>query len=269
MKILYFTDAHVEPDTDLSRFAALGKLIVDKKPDIIVQGGDFSSMLSLSGWDKDKRKVMEGRRYSKDVGATLAAISRILLPLDIYNDTRRRLKEKQYRPRWVWMEGNHEHWVSKYVDQHPEVEGVFDLEKEVCEALPDNCLYIPYKETGEANWFAVDGVVFTHAVRNRAGVISSKYLCDRALAEVFNCNVVFGHTHRLQTSTNMKFNAAGELQLVRAVNGGCFFEETPLYAAGNVNDYWKGVLLFEIDSLNNIFRIEEEIPLTILKDKYL
>ena len=80
MRVLWFADAHVENGQDLSRFDALGKYIVDKKPDCIVQGGDFTSIESLSDWDKDKRRKMEFRRYSKDIEATNEAIKRMFAP---------------------------------------------------------------------------------------------------------------------------------------------------------------------------------------------
>lgn len=267
MRILYFTDAHVEPDTDLTRFRKLGKLIVAEKPDVIVQGGDFSSMESLSEWDKDKRRLMEGRRFMADIDATIAAIEELFHPLRVYNERQRENKKPLYRPKIVWLEGNHEYWVKKYVDLHPEVEGMFDLEKSVYDALPCGMTtYVPYKAEDKDCYAVIDGVIFTHAIRNRAGIIGSKYLTDRALAEVYDCNVVFGHTHRLQTSTVTKFGEDGVPRIRRAINGGCFFDTTPRYAIGNVSDYWYGALL--LNTNNGSMYVEKEFPMSYIKETY-
>ena len=72
-KLLVVADSHVTPETDNSRFELLGRLILDHKPDTIIQLGDFCSMESLSRWDKDKRLIIEGRRVLKDVEAASEA----------------------------------------------------------------------------------------------------------------------------------------------------------------------------------------------------
>src|SRR6185369_3275942 len=78
---LVVPDAHVSPNQDLARFASLGNLITDKKPDNIILMGDFATLDSLSAWDLGKAGKMEGKRYSEDCKAAIQAIDLMLSPL--------------------------------------------------------------------------------------------------------------------------------------------------------------------------------------------
>ena len=68
MKHLIIPDTQVKRGVDLSYLEWIGKYIVDKKPDVIVQIGDFADMPSLSSYDVGK-KSFEGRRYKDDIEA--------------------------------------------------------------------------------------------------------------------------------------------------------------------------------------------------------
>ena len=69
MKHLIIPDTQVKPGVDLNYLAWVGKYIVEKKPDVVVQIGDFADMPSLSSYDTGK-KSFEGRRYKDDIELT-------------------------------------------------------------------------------------------------------------------------------------------------------------------------------------------------------
>ena len=56
-------DCQVKDGVDLSYLTWVGKYLAEKKPDVIVQIGDFADMPSLSSYDVG-RKCFEGRRYN-------------------------------------------------------------------------------------------------------------------------------------------------------------------------------------------------------------
>ena len=70
--ILIIPDYHAHPDYDNSRATALGRMIVDTKPDTVLMLGDWADMASLSSYDKGKRSF-EGRRYNRDVASAIEA----------------------------------------------------------------------------------------------------------------------------------------------------------------------------------------------------
>jgi len=67
MKILIIGDAHIDEKDDLNRFHAIKNVIAKEKVDKILIIGDFLSMDCLSDWDKNKKKVMEGKRFKKEI----------------------------------------------------------------------------------------------------------------------------------------------------------------------------------------------------------
>ena len=88
---LVIPDQHAHPDYNNDRFEWLGKLIVDLKPDTVINLGDMADMPSLCTYDKGT-KGFEGRRYKKDIEAALDAQERMFTPIQ---------KAKKKKPRFV------------------------------------------------------------------------------------------------------------------------------------------------------------------------
>ena len=62
---LVVPDIHAHPDHNNDRADWLGKLILDIKPDVVVNIGDMWDMPSMSSYDKGT-KGFYGRSYRKD-----------------------------------------------------------------------------------------------------------------------------------------------------------------------------------------------------------
>ena len=112
---LIIPDCQVKPGHDYTYLRAFGNYIVKKRPDVIVNIGDFADMPSLSSYDKGK-KSFEGRRYKHDVAAVHEAMDILLKPLRDLQARQRRNKDKVYKPRMVLTIGNHEHRINRAVE---------------------------------------------------------------------------------------------------------------------------------------------------------
>jgi len=119
-------DCQVKDGVDLSYLTWVGKYLAEKKPDVIVQIGDFADMPSLSSYDIGK-KSFEGRRYKTDIEVTKKAMEMLLAPIKEYNERARRNKDKQYRPRMVLTLGNHEERISRAIEGDPKLDGTISL----------------------------------------------------------------------------------------------------------------------------------------------
>lgn len=97
---------------------------VEKKPDVIVQIGDWADMESLSSYDKGKRSY-EGRRYTKDIDAANRSLNRFESVLERYN---RENPKDQYHPRKVLTLGNHEYRIERATELQPELHGKLSLD---------------------------------------------------------------------------------------------------------------------------------------------
>ncbi len=76
-------DCQVKDGVDLSYLTWVGKYLAEKKPDVIVQIGDFADMPSLSSYDVG-RKCFEGRRYKTDIDVTNKAMEMLYMAKENY-----------------------------------------------------------------------------------------------------------------------------------------------------------------------------------------
>lgn len=221
-------DAHVEPGQNLRRFKALGNFLRSTPVQRVVLMGDFVSFDSLSAWDRDKRKRMEHRRYAHDINAGRAALSYIESGALVHG------------PELIYLEGNHEDRVTRYLDIDPTFDGAIHVPTDLC---PD-WKWVPFKSD-----YNHAGVSFTHIPHNEAGkAIGGKGVCDKAL-NLYHNSVIFGHTHGLSASSMHRHNAP---HLNQAINVGCFFEHVAEYARGSITSYWRGIVLVDHVSHNRV-----------------
>lgn len=237
--VLVIPDGHVDDTQDLSRWAYLGNLIVDRKPDMIVQIGDFVTLGSLSYFDMNKKRKMENVRFSNEMEAGRTALDFLFGPMNRYNDKMKSQHLKQYKPEVIWCEGNHEIRVEHYLDTHPHLDGLINL------GLPQNLNYagypiteiVPYRE-----FVTRDGVAYTHAPINAAcKPVVGKFSLYRA-SEMFATSIVFGHTHRKESLNLFRHGS----DITQVFNVGCFFEHTDDYALGAQNIYWRGIQILHL-----------------------
>lgn len=125
-KHLVIPDCQVTPESPTDHLEWIGKYIVEQKPDVIVQIGDFADMESLSSYSS--KLDVEGRRYVRDIDAANDAMDRLLAPLWDYNQKMREWKMAQYRPEMHLTLGNHEYRIKRAINDKPELEGFMSLE---------------------------------------------------------------------------------------------------------------------------------------------
>lgn len=126
-KHLVIPDCQITPDSPTDHLAWIGEYIIEKQPDVIINLGDFADMESLSSYDFGKKQY-EGRRYLRDIAAGRDALAKLDGPLKAYNNTRILRKEKQYRPRRVFLIGNHEHRITRAVESDPKMDGFMSID---------------------------------------------------------------------------------------------------------------------------------------------
>ena len=244
--ILPFGDCHVDDEQDLGRFDTAGQFILDKRPDHIVMMGDFLTLNCLSAWDNDKRAKMEGRRYASEIDAGNEALDRLLKPMVQYNKRRRKNKSKQYRPNMVFLLGNHEDRLDRYLERDPTFAGTVSIEKDL-RLRARGFTTVPYRE-----YYYIDDIGFTHIPHNKSAPISGVDITRKAQAVTVK-SVVFGHTHEQHLS---HIHKEGMPHLQDTYNCGCFFDKKEDYVHGKVTNYWRGLSLlhawkpgrFDVDS---------------------
>ena len=217
---LVIGDPHCNPKASNDRFLWAGKLARDLKPDTIICMGDFSSMDSLSSYDKGK-KSFEGRRYKKDIDHAHDALEKFNKGLN------------GRRSRKVMLLGNHEDRIDRIVDETPELDGTISTKD------------LKFKEFG---WeviayqepVAIDGVHYCH--NYPTGIMGKPISGDNIARSLLLKNKVsstVGHCHLFDYS--MCTIPSG--RKVLGLSAGCYLHHKEDYARNTQRLWWSGLIV--------------------------
>ncbi len=187
---LVIPDGQVKEGVNTDHWEWIGNYIVEKKPDVIINIGDFWDMPSLSLYDKGKLPF-EGRRYVKDIKAGRDAMERLLKPIDDYNRT----ASEKYRPQMEFTEGNHEHRVTRVADNNPEFAGKFDISDLGIQEYGWN--YHPFLKVIKR-----DGVEYSHYFTS--GVMGRPASSAAALLRERQGSATMGHVQHMDIAIHKK-----------------------------------------------------------------
>jgi hypothetical protein len=253
---LVIGDSHATPGIDNRRFDWLGQIIVDLKPDVIINIGDMADMESLCSYDRGT-KGYEGRRYKKDIDVVLDAQERMFAPLRKLQKRQAKTKHKQYRPDLVLTLGNHENRINRATNSDAMLDGTISVDD------------LQYEEFGwEVSPFLRsierDGVSYSHYFVS--GVM------DRAIGGEHPATMILNKEHKSSTCghshlADWAIRRQGNTHIMGAVTG-CFFEHGMDYVSDNVNHmYWKGLLIKR--NVNNGIYDPEFYSMHSIKKDYL
>ncbi len=232
--ILVIPDAHASPHFHNERFDILGKFIVDRKPDVIVNIGDFGDMPSLCSYDKGK-KSFEGRRYKDDVAAVVDAQKRMFAPMAEYNLQQRKNAKKQYKPRLILTLGNHENRINRVAEMQAELEGTISVAD------------LKYKEFGwdvipYTSPIVINGVAFCHHFSSgiMGRPISGEHPGYSLITKMYQ-SCVAGHSHIRDFCERTSADGRRLLGLIV----GCYLDvdQHEDYAGEANKMWWKGLVM--------------------------
>jgi hypothetical protein len=232
--MLVIPDAHAHPDYGNDRFDWLGKYIVETKPEIILCLGDFADMASLSSYDKGTRSF-EGRRYRRDVEASVDALNRLFAPVVAYNQQRSRNKKQQYLPRTVMTVGNHEARIDKVTQHHPELHDTLSVDDLQFNRYFDEI--VDFKQMT-----VIEGVAVSHYfVSGLMGRPIGGERAGHALLTKQGMSCVCGHSHLLDFAVRTRADGKKMMALV-----GGWYGHPDMVEDWNKNTaglWWSGVTM--------------------------
>lgn len=265
-KHLFIPDNQVKPGVPIDHLRWIGQYAVEKKPDVIVNAGDFADMPSLSYFSKGKR-AMEGRRVSDDIAAVKHAWDVLNAPIEEYNAKQRRAKHRAYSPEKHITLGNHEERITRVCEDDAQLEGWLGTDS--LELTRYGWVVHPYLEM-----VPIDGVVYSHFFANPmtgrpwGGMIQTRLK-----------NIGFSFT-----MGHVQIKEAGEMFLANGstrrglVAGACYLHEED-YKGPQGNNHWRGILmkhqvkdgnydLMEV-SLDYLCQRYEGVPLSEFKPRII
>lgn len=235
--ILIIPDVHIDPAESNDRMDWMGMLIEERRPQKVVCLGDFANIDSLSSFDKGKKSA-EGKRYAKDVRATIDAQERMFSHIT-------------YDPELYMIGGNHEHRITRAANLDPALADTLSINDLQFEEFGWQCT--PYTEI-----LYLDGISFTHhhtsgrMDRPIGGVNQARSILTKK-----HTSAVQGHSHVWDYAEDI----TGAGKKIFALVGGCYFEHEVSYASrSEQNTWWRGItILHRVDEDNwDIERISIE-----------
>lgn len=227
----------------------IARLFAEKGCDIVAQIGDWGEWNAFSAWDSKVKKA----HLHVDAQDDFDAVNR---SLDIYEVT---WEKMGYAPkRKLFFRGNHEHRVTRYLADNPEMKKVVSLDK------LDHAVYgwevYPFLKVVE-----VEGVAFSHffpagangkVTQDKHGAPDAKAMVKRNMR-----SCVAGHLPGISTEVMTAGN-----QMFRGLILGSSYLHDPPYHGYQGTNYWRGVVL-----MHNVAKgmwNQCEVPLDILEAKY-
>ena len=220
-RIIVIGDMQVKPDLDLGYCRRVGQYCADKRPDVIVNIGDFADMPSLSFHDEPGSLGYEGQRYKRDIEAAHNGMAALMAPI-------KEAMKTVWKPRLVMTLGNHEDRIDRTIKSIPKLDGVM--------GLPD----LEYERWGwEVYPFLkpviIDGVAFCHYFCS--GQMGRPISSARAILTKMHMSAVAGHQQGRDMA--MARNAAG--RAMTAIICGSTYEHDEKYLNAQTNTHWRGL----------------------------
>lgn len=252
MRILVIPDCQVKDGVPLTHLTWAGKAIIDYKPDVVVNLGDFADMPSLSSHDTKGSKYFEGLRYKKDVEVTKEAMQMLLKPLKDEQQRLKRNKEKLYKPRMIMLMGNHENRINRAVNNSPVLEGLISTKD------------LGYERDWEVHDFLhpvfVGGVGFNHYWP--VGAMGRPASSAGAIISKLHMSCVAGH----QQGKQVAYGKRADGRPICSIIVGSYYQHDESYMDRLSNSHWRGLLVMnEVDdgSFDELF-----LSMDYLKRKY-
>jgi hypothetical protein len=229
---LVIPDTQAKDGTPTDHLRWIGQLIVDEHPDTVVHLGDHADMPSLSSYDVGKRSF-EGRRYSADIEAANRAFDVLNAPLDAFNDHRRAMKEKKWRPRRVITLGNHEDRINRATNDDAKLHGLISTDD--LNYAAHGFEVIPFLKPIE-----IDGIWYCHYYaapftgRPYGGTAATRL-------KTIGHSFVMGHQQTLDYSVRFLTDGTQQIGIV----AGAAYLHAEDYKGVQNNAHWRGVILLQ------------------------
>lgn len=224
---LIIPDTHAHFQHQNRRAEWLGRLIVDLKPDTVINMGDSADMPSLSSYDRGT-KGFQGRTYRADIDAHLDFNDRLWATVR---------KAKRKLPRRIFLEGNHEHRIKKAINLQPEIEGAISFSDLELDRYYDEIIEYNGRSPGT---ITLDGISYAHFFIS--GVMG------KAIGGIHPAYAILAKGHRSAT--------AGDLHLLsyevqtgiggRRLQGmvcGCYQDYDADWAGEANRLWWRGIVV--------------------------
>ena len=247
---LVIPDTQVKPGLPTDHLYWAGRYAAATKPDVIVHLGDHWDMPSLSSYDVGK-KSFEGRRYVNDIEAGNEAMARFLEPIEAERKRLRKGKRRLWKPRMVFLLGNHEYRIERAIESDSKLDGLMSYN----DFYLDSWEVVPFLQP-----IIIDGIAYCHYFTS--GVMGRPVTTAKLMLQKKFMSCIMGHVQDRDIADARKADGSS----ITGLFAGIFYTHSEDYLNPQTNGSWSGIwMLNEVD--NGSF---DELPISInyLRRKY-
>lgn len=232
-RILILPDVHLEGNKTPKPYLVTKPFIKDYKPDEIVILGDFLDCSPVSHWLKNKPRKTENKRM-------LQEYARANEELDFL---------QKHSKKVTYLEGNHEHFLERYIDEHPTLEGLLELPE-----------HLDLLHRG-ITWHKINTLYKKGKAYLTHGIYYNKYHAAKHLI-TFGCCVIYGHSHNAQSHMmNMKMQ-----EPIMAYGLGCLSDHAPDFLNGRPANWLNQFAVLEVNTSTGRFNL---YPINITNNRFI
>jgi hypothetical protein len=213
IRVLVLPDGHMHPEFSNDRFAALGEMILDLRPDELWCLGDLADMPSLSSYDKGKRSF-EGRRYKADIEVTHDGLEKLFGAVNRHNDQQRKNRKATYNPYKLLTSGNHSDRINRVTQLNPELFGAISTDDLGFQDYFDEI--VDFKQTAIRHGFAISHYFPSGIKGQPIGGVHAAY----NLITKNGMSSIAGHSHLW----DMKILTRADGQKLLGLVAGCYVQ---------------------------------------------
>ena len=230
MKHMVIPDTQCKPENGYEHLEWAGKYAAEKKPDVIIHLGDHWDMPSLSSYDKGKGSMV-GRRYVDDVRAGNYAMDVFMAPIYKEQKRMRKTKKKVWKPRLVFLMGNHEQRIERAVDDNIQLADLLSYDDF---NLVDHGWEVhPFLEV-----VTINDIAYSHYFTS--GVMGRPVSSARLMLNKKHMSCVMGHVQDRDIAWAR--NAVGVQHT--GLFAGIFYTHDEGYLNPQTNTSWRGIWMF-------------------------
>ena len=230
MKHMVIPDTQCKPENGYEHLEWAGKYAAEKKPDVIIHLGDHWDMPSLSSYDKGKGS-MEGRRYVEDIRAGNYAMDVFMAPIYEEQKRMRKKKKKVWKPRLVFLMGNHEQRIERAVDDNIQLADLLSYDD-------FNLVDHGWEIHDFLEVVTIDGIAYSHYFTS--GVMGRPVSSARLMLNKKHMSCVMGHVQDRDIAWAR--NAVGVQHT--GLFAGIFYTHDEGYLNPQTNTSWRGIWMF-------------------------
>ena len=252
MRIGVIPDTQVTPESNVEHLRWAGEYFASKQPGYIVHLGDHWDMPSLCSYDVGTKEY-EGRQYIADIEAGIHAMEVFLQPIRRVQHAQKKFKKAQWKPRMIFLEGNHEYRIQRAISHDRKLDGL--MGRQDFELARMGWEFHEFKEV-----VIIEGVCFAHYFVS--GIMGRAVCSARSLLTKKHMSCVMGHVQ----DKDIAYAKRADGSIITGLFAGIFYQGDQPYLDPQTNGSWSGIWM--LNDVDNGSFDEMPISMKFLKKRF-